>query len=359
MLITIFIFFRSFINFVYFCTMQKGFLHLAYLLTKHECVILPGFGAFVVYPESHPGELRNGMFSAPALSLGFNPELTHNDGLLVHSMMKEQQISYNEAALQVNRLADELIACLKVQHELTIPGIGKLIHSGENKLNFIPATAGLTSNAAYYGLEDFYMPSLSELNKWSVRMETSEEAKEADIVHITLSRKLLRTVGSVAACALAFLLFSTPFDDHQVPVQSASLFPLVRKQYMESQELVEPVVAEQESVVVENGDDLQPETIAEPEIEATPVAQPETTPLSRMYYIVVASLPTQKAAEDELIRIIEKRYVSAGIVGSDGRYRIYVEKFEDKKQAETYLTEFRSVDPGYKEAWVLSYKEKM
>ncbi|MDR2085544.1 MAG: hypothetical protein LBP72_00005, partial [Dysgonamonadaceae bacterium] len=92
--------------------------YIAYLLTKHECVIIPGFGAFVVFAVCASKKEIEGVLCPPAQSLGFNPEIKHNDGLLTHFVSEMETISYKEAdrfiKQYVNQLNEQLIAAKNV-----------------------------------------------------------------------------------------------------------------------------------------------------------------------------------------------------------------------------------------------------
>lgn len=326
--------------------MQKEFLHLAYLLTKHECVTIPGFGAFVVQPVSYSGTKISGMFPAPAYCLGFNAGLSHNDGLLVDSIRKEQQISYNEANLYVTRFVEDLSQKLQLQREVFIPGVGTL-QIAEGRIIFSPAEF-MTCNASNYGLADSYMLSLSEL------MRTSERIKEdpvvvRDVVWIPLNKRIFRTVTTVAATVLLLLAFSTPLRNYQPEAQSAAVVSL--------KNAINQVSGLSENKTFRNvSDDAgseAPETTGEvPEISVPKIIKPESV---RSYFIVVGSLRDLQSAQSQL-KLVREDFSPADIIGNGERYRIYVEKFSDKEEAETYLENFRNMYPNYKNAWLLSQK---
>ena len=68
--------------------------HIEYLIRNNDCVIVPGFGAFI----SHivPASLgEDGLLTAPCRLLGFNEALQHNDGLLANSLMRKSGVSYD------------------------------------------------------------------------------------------------------------------------------------------------------------------------------------------------------------------------------------------------------------------------
>ena len=68
------------------------------LIAQHNCVIIPGLGAFLAHnvPASYNAE--DGIFMPPHRKLGFNPQVRIDDALLLSEYIDEQQLSYDEAA---------------------------------------------------------------------------------------------------------------------------------------------------------------------------------------------------------------------------------------------------------------------
>ncbi|MDR1720335.1 MAG: SPOR domain-containing protein [Dysgonamonadaceae bacterium] len=361
--------------------MQKTFLHLIHLLTKHECVVIPGFGAFVVYPDPLSFSQTFGRIYAPTVAVGFNPELVHNDGLLTHSIMAAQQISYNEANLHVRRFSEELALRLKEERKVEIPLLGKLQLSSESKIIFSPVDLPVC-NAVNYGFSHFTIPLLADQKMPRVADDSGQ--KDADVLWIPLNKRILKAVGSVAAVVLLFLLFSTPLGEQTTRTNSAVLFSMIGKQMPQPlHEVVFPITVDEDSVHIDtvdinitniDHDDINPtnidaiyanideiDIVTNVEVEkttsepaATPAVESETINKKR-YYIVVGSLPTQRLAEKEL-SIVQAHFQRAAILQSNGRFRIYVEQFADKKEAETYLNGFRAKNPAYEDAWLLSHR---
>jgi hypothetical protein len=118
--------------------MQNIPFHIAYLLLRHECVIVPGLGAFVASPSDREKTKRWGILSPPEFFLGFNPEIKHNDGLLANSVAKEKKCSYKEANLLIDQYVTDVLQALDEGKEVRIPWVGSL-HSEENKKWFQPA----------------------------------------------------------------------------------------------------------------------------------------------------------------------------------------------------------------------------
>ncbi|GHT05910.1 hypothetical protein FACS189423_10560 [Bacteroidia bacterium] len=243
--------------------------------------------------------------------MGFNPDISHNDGLLANSLAKGSTISYKEACLQIHQYVAYLNERLENHKDIPIPWVGKLELSAEQKLVFTPSFR-LSCRAGYFGLDNFYLPPFDELEKPAAHF------------YIPVNRKFIRWIGSAAAAVLALFLVSTPLTDQPLEYypQVASLISLPKK------EAPVPVIQEE-----------QPEVVIPTN--------------SRLYYIVIASLPTDNLAKKQLDRYQKAGFSTAGIVSAENKYRIYVDKFADKKEAERFLAKFRAEYPRHQDAWLL------
>ena len=83
--------------------------HIEALLLEHDCVIVPKLGGFVTqYAPAYRIEDEQ-LFLPPHRDIGFNAQLTLNDGLLVQSFMQTYDVSYAEAL----HLIDDVVADIK------------------------------------------------------------------------------------------------------------------------------------------------------------------------------------------------------------------------------------------------------
>ncbi len=121
------------------------------LLHKHDCVIIPGFGAFLT--KSIPASHDNNVFSPPKKSVTFNGMLKENDGLLANEISAKENISYNASLKQIKKEVKALLSLLK-SDKVEIDNIGVFQLNTEKKIQFQPnKDANFDSNS--YGLESF------------------------------------------------------------------------------------------------------------------------------------------------------------------------------------------------------------
>jgi len=345
--------------------MQNIFSHIAYLLIEHECVIIPGFGALIHTPVLSKNADEN-VFSPPGISVGFNSEIKHNDGILADSIKEEQKISYNEANKIVSDFSRKLIDLLKNKKEVAIPQVGLFKLSENNKISFSPAI-DLSANAGQYGFKNFYLPLLCEINVSPATKEEVEKPEDKRIITIPL-RKILLTTASVAAIVLIFLLFSIPIDNKEIPTQYAGMFssyipepvsPVVNV----PDSLVNENITKQDSISTEIPAQINKDTLKTVVIpKAAVIVKEEIVPEVKIdpansYLIIIASFPDRGGAE-KLLPLYKKEFNTASIIERNNRSRVYIRSFEDKEEAEYFLDRFRTENPRFKDAWLFCNKAK-
>src|SRR2546428_13643386 len=73
--------------------------YIAQLLYRHQCVTVPGFGAFLTEIQSAQFNEASNTFYPPKKLISFNSYLKHNDGLLANHISLSEKIEY-EVAIQ-------------------------------------------------------------------------------------------------------------------------------------------------------------------------------------------------------------------------------------------------------------------
>ena len=342
--------------------MENLYPYVAYLLTKHDCVVIPGFGAFMI--QNHTSYRIQGgqLFFPPARLISFNQELTYNDGLLSGLLMKKRKMDFDEANLIVSRFKDHLINELTLNKKVEIPMVGVFHKTDHQKILFTPDEQ-ISSNAVYHGFSNFYFPFLE---KDTISVENTIRIQLMDLgaagethetkPNIPLWQYIIRyTAAGVAATTLFFFL-STPItqSDLKPKLYSCALIPVLSKEH------VKPDFNPVDSILqVENI--LTSEPVSPPANTAALKAQKNTSETihptsSRSYYIIIGSFPTPSDANKELSSIQQRDFPDAGLIVRDNRFRIFVEKFDQKSEAESFLNQFRMAYPKRKDAWLLAVK---
>ena len=132
------------------------------LLHKNDCVIVPGFGAFVL--KSKAASIKGNEFVPPSKYVSFNSMLKENDGLLVKYISEIRKISYKKALIvledEVNSLNKKLSKDLLVE----IPSLGIFELKNENTLYFNPDLSVNYDNSSF-GLKSFLKKPILQVVK--------------------------------------------------------------------------------------------------------------------------------------------------------------------------------------------------
>lgn len=148
-------------------TMQLS-IYISDLLYRYECVILPGFGAFLTQNKSAHVDVVTHTFYPPGKTVSFNRHLQTNDGLLANHIAKSENITYESALFKLREEIKSLKSNLETAELVMIPNIGSL-RVENSYVEFLPEnTSNFLTEA--FGLSSFV----------SSKMASSTETKVAD-----------------------------------------------------------------------------------------------------------------------------------------------------------------------------------
>ena len=188
--------------------MQRIVSHIEYLLDRHECVIIPGLGAFINRYQPAVIDAVNHTIKAPCQVVSFNAELTHDDGLLASSYARALTIPYTTASSLMNDDIELLKSNLNNAGELQIGSIGR-IRVGEDETLVFTRTEALFST--------------SGLTAVSIEPEINEE-KTVETIELPAPHRYSTAVHRVMryAAMLVILLgvgivLSTPLVSNKIP----------------------------------------------------------------------------------------------------------------------------------------------
>lgn len=124
------------------------------LLFEYNCVVVPGFGAFLAQGTGARIDAATHALLPPSKTVSFNAQLKRNDGLLVSQIAKEKKLGYEDVLQEVENVARDWNARLGRGEHIEVFGIGRLWHNRERKVQFQPEdkTNFLTSS---FGLAPF------------------------------------------------------------------------------------------------------------------------------------------------------------------------------------------------------------
>lgn len=250
--------------------------HIEYLTTCHDCVTIPGWGAFIAnYSTAHYNEAE-GVMKHPCRAIGFNSSVSHNDGLLAQSLMRREGMNYDDAMRFIGDSVTTFRQQLAMDNEVSMGRLGYFRRNQNHHPEFVPFDHDNTTDQ-YFGLADVDIRPVEIL-------EQELEAQQAAAVMPKGRNLFTRKVGQIAASVAVLIglgvLLSTPIivdRNHDV----ASMAPEVTAP--KSQQL---------STTIQQG--VTPQNIEMVESNAAIAAIGNN---SGKYYMVIATLRNQQELE--------------------------------------------------------------
>lgn len=315
--------------------MDEIALHIDFLLHTHDCIIVPGLGGFVVNVTNVE---RNGLWglSAPSFELIFNSKLTYNDGLLAKSLMKTNNVSYEIAIKQIETASKELREKLLKDEEVVWSNLGTFKTNKDNNLIFL-------ANKAYVRPQFFGLTNVSLKPSALVLSANSEDENSIPV------KSIMRYVSTAIAVAVLFFFVVVSYNNYNPQSQHAEMVskPLIfikSKPQTASPNTSRPLVAKNYSN----------ETTAKALLPATVDNETvQSTSSSINYYIVVGVYEVRDVAEKTLSTLKRKGFSTASMIVRPGRLDVYSASFTNRKEAYTFLLQFKADNASYRDAWIL------
>ena len=366
--------------------------HIEILLLENDCVIVPGLGGFIAYHQPAHYEEDEGLFLPPTRTVGFNPQLTMNDGLLTQAYMQTHHTDFSDASRKIAQKVSELKEMLYSEGMVEMTGIGTLHYTLYNTYEFHPQVSGVLS-PTLYGLDSYSMLPLSEIPVEQKKIELKK--KEYHLNPQWLSNAVAVVIAAVLFFALSFPVENTYVDKGvYASLGTDCLFDAIRSHSMSTSLVVQeveesqkqktspvvPVVVKVEKVApvvkteVQKVDAPEKETIKEEAPKVVEVSKAKEVPVlakvkaaepkkeapkvvvkKKNYHIIVASLATLSDANRMLEQYKKQGYSDAVIKENNGRFRISLCSYADKSVAYQKLDDLKKAD-AFKGAWMLTSK---
>lgn len=200
--------------------------HIEYLMSLHDCVVVPGWGAFIANYDSTAYDEKRSLLVRPSLTIAFNASVTHNDGLLAQSLVRREGLSYDEAMRFINDSIAAFGKQLNKGSEVSMGRLGYFCRRDKRYNEFVPFS---NPNACdkFFGLADVDIQTLAALER--ARQETDGDQRPAAVVaeRGLFARKAIRVAASVAVLLGLGVLLSTPIIVDRNNVNTAGMTPTV------------------------------------------------------------------------------------------------------------------------------------
>ncbi len=302
--------------------------YIADLLYRYECVIIPGFGAFLTrYKSAYIDEVSN-TFHPPSKIVSFNKQLQANDGLFANYVASVEKCSYETALQKIRNFTAEISKELSEGKSISIKNIGEFSLNEEKSLQFEPLHQQNFSTSAF-GLSSFVSPKISR----EVYKETVEALEEKAPIIFTPVRKEAKPYLKYAAIAV-IALSAIGFGSLKLYENQVQKFNFAERQKANS--LVENQIQEA-TFVIEN---------------PLPVLSLELPKHTGKYHIVAGAFRESENADKKMEELRVKGFSPLKMEPTRyGLFQVLYASFEDRLEALKKLGEIQRSEN--KEAWLL------
>tara|TARA_R110002049_G_scaffold130157_11_gene288371 strand:+ start:743 stop:1690 length:948 start_codon:yes stop_codon:yes gene_type:complete len=306
------------------------------LLYRYNCVILPGFGAFLTQKISAELQENSNTFSPPSKVVSFNQQLQSNDGLLVNYMATAEKYSYEEALATVTTEIQYWNRMLTLGQRIKFANIGELFLNAEQKIQFIPASQ-INYLTTSFGLSPVVATPI-------VREVLKEEilALEEEIPFIITPEQRKKSVFRpyLKYAAVALLAISTGLTGLRYYDAAKSKEQVVRQE-----------VQQQVSKHIQEATFFNTAPLELPSLSLDIITKAE----ENVHHIIAGAFRVEVNATKKINELKAKGY-NASYVGVNkyGLHQVAFASFTDVKEGLKFLKEIKSTESS--DAWMLSPK---
>ncbi|MEZ4996615.1 MAG: SPOR domain-containing protein [Bacteroidales bacterium] len=304
------------------------------LLFRHDCVIIPGFGAFIGNYFPARIDRKEGLFEPPSRKITFNRHLTGNDGLLIGHISSVTGVGYGEARDIVNEWSAELRSRIMSDHPVTIDHLGTFSLNYDRAIVFEP---DLTVNylLTSYGLSAYHRKPVSgfDVRKMALEKRSAPAVSEPSI------RSLLFRAAVIIPVLVALAL--VPFNDRifKSNIEESNLNPLASAELEYNRQQID---AERSGTTVEISVPDSGASEAEPGVR--PAATPEKTRATEGKPVARPSATESKPAADNSTPVTSVKR-STAVVVEQYRFMVIIGSFQGEDNALTMVDRLRRL--GY------------
>lgn len=290
--------------------------HISTLLYRHDCVVVPEFGAFITQRSNAGYTPETSVFSPPSKKIAFNPSLILNDGLLVQELVKSEGISFEKAKEEIETTVRFWKNHLNTNSALVLSDLGNFSKDETGLLQFEP-------NGENYLLESFGLESIRA--KYILPTEINHGSS-------TVWWKVAAVVPILIG---GFLYFGKPkpVTDFVNQQWSGFVSPVMNPNLEATQAIESPIKT----------------------VEAQAETYKNEVLTIHDYQVIAGSFRKLEEADAQVEKLQKKGFDQAQMTQKKGNfYYVAFQTFPTKEEALEYR---KTVKEEFPETWVLSLKE--
>lgn len=309
--------------------------HIATLLYRYQCVVVPGFGAFLSQIKPAYLQRDSNTFYPPYKEISFNAQLHKNDGLLVSHMAELENASYEATLQKVEVTSKRWNDHLHAEGLLEFPQLGVFRLSPEKKILFEPA------DRTNYLLSSFGLsPVIGNPVAREVMKEEVEELEEHIPFTITPEKREVKGLRPLLKYAAVVLLAVA------TGLSGYSLY----QQGLETNSEVHAAAQEEVSKNIQEATFFNTDPVELPSVTLEVFHKRQD-----IHHIVAGAYRIRENADKRVRQLVSKGY-PARYLGQNayGLHQVVFASYADPEEALEDLKEIRARDS--KDAWLLSQR---
>ena len=311
----------------------------------HDCVIVPGFGAFL--GNYKPAHLDNtsSIFYPPVKQISFNRNLTHNDGLLIGRISESQKMNYSEARNSVDEFVNEIKRRLSRGEKVVFVNIGSFVNDNEGNLQFEP------DRDANYHLDSYGLTSfqVTPLEKYDVREKVIRFKDKEPVRQVSVRKNLWRAAVIIPLLA-AMVVIPLTTDIFKTKVQRTSLNPHANIEFENNKQAVDKAQPADSALI--HG---QPVVAEKSVIPETPASEKANIAVAEkeVYCIIAGSFKSESNASVLLKKLEAEGFKPELMNGPNGFVRVSLGKCSGISETVRMKDSISGKYPG---TWVVRVK---
>ncbi len=324
--------------------------YISDLLYRHDCVVIPEFGAILSrrVPAQH-FESSHTMYP-PKKGLSFNAQITQNDGLLVNYMASVEQIPYENALQQVRNYVRFLDHEIDAIGAVTVHKVGRFSRNSEQSIqftpmylvNYLPEAFGLASHETF-AVDRSFVETTVPVEEQAILLPLEKETPV-----ITLETPATKSASWVRYAAAAVFLIGGSYAG----------FTGYQNQVNQSELLVEQLADKQVKAQVQEASFIisNPLPSLNLQVAAMDAAINEVVKpvqVNSKNFHVIAGAFRSPANAYKKVRELQKLGYSAELIGVNkyGLHNVAFSSFDSRNEATNELIKLKAT--GFSNAWLL------
>jgi nucleoid DNA-binding protein len=312
--------------------------YITTLIYENECVVVPGFGAFVsVYKPAQFDENQETIFP-PSKEITFDGKLKNNDWLLANFISAGESIPRFEALKKIEEFCENVQYRLEKGETFEFEGLGTISHDEKGNPVFAVSTD------KNFLLDSFGLTSVSlKTHTHQHHQEPEGEAVEEKSNYKKRAWWLFFLLPITGVALFVYLFFFIPKKHNTILPESNVFVPDT------SASIEIPISAD--TIQTQSANDT---------LQKTPMVSEKTevfTPQTGNYYLIGGSFKEQENV-DKYMKKIEKAGYKPINLGKKGNFFIVaVGVYESFIEADSAMTEYKKNDPE-SGVWIKKIQEK-